>query len=103
MCQVGAQDITADISSLLEAHPKAVRAARNAPITLTIRSYYTTTEVSLTAVFTGPPLDIGFRENTGSAAPVQLLLGAVSKPKRLLFIFWFAAQDEVHVLRCDNR
>jgi hypothetical protein len=29
-------------------------------------------------VFTGPPRDIGFQENLGSAAPVQLLLGALS-------------------------
>jgi hypothetical protein len=33
----------------------------------------------LTAVFTGPPSDLGFRENLGSAAPVELLLGAVYK------------------------
>jgi hypothetical protein len=33
-------------------------------------------ESSLTAVFTGPPSDIGFQENPGSAAPVQHLLGA---------------------------
>jgi hypothetical protein len=28
-----------------------------------------------TATFTGPPYDLGFQENTGSAAPKQRLLG----------------------------
>jgi hypothetical protein len=41
----------------------------------------------LTAVLTGPPLDIGFRENLGSAAPVQLLLGVIWRFNDLLAIF----------------
>jgi hypothetical protein len=35
------------------------------------------TQLRLTAVFTGPPYELGFQENTDSAAPVQLLLGEI--------------------------
>jgi hypothetical protein len=40
----------------------------------------------LTAVFTGPPSDIGFQENPGSAAPVQFLLGVFAKKPSALFL-----------------
>jgi hypothetical protein len=49
----------------------------------------TFTRKRLTAEFTGPPCCFGFQENLGSAAPVQLLLGAVSTPT------WFSFQPDL--------
>jgi hypothetical protein len=44
-------------------------------------------------MFTGPPSDLGFQENTGSAAPVQHLLGAFPMNSGICFAKRSTAED----------
>jgi hypothetical protein len=51
-------------------------------------------------VFTGPPSGFGFQENPGSAAPVQLLLGAgPNKPRAFRKNAKVTIKDYLHLLQ----
>jgi hypothetical protein len=50
----------------------------------------------LTAVFTGPPCCLGFHENPGSAAPVQLLLERSSGRSRLPVLAYHVLKGRTH-------